>query len=281
MNTDQPISEKYQRAAQAILEADGLLITAGAGMGVDSGLPDFRGTEGFWNAYPALGKLNIDFQSIACPQAFHEDTTLAWGFYGHRLNIYRKTVPHDGFRILREMAEKLPNGAFVATSNVDGQFQKAGFSEQRIYEVHGSIHRMRCLDGNCATWSAQTFFPKVDEENCRLISELPRCGTCGGFARPNIHMFADWDWNDGTAEIQQMRLNGWLAGVNNLVIIEIGAGKNIPTIRNLGGRVDGYLIRINPWDYWLNPGKDGVSLPVGALEGLRGIAAALIGEEEK
>ena len=269
MNTDQPISEKYQRAAQAILEADGLLITAGAGMGVDSGLPDFRGTEGFWNAYPALGKLNIDFQSIACPQAFHEDTTLAWGFYGHRLNIYRKTVPHDGFRILREMAEKLPNGAFVATSNVDGQFQKAGFSEQRIYELHGSIHRMRCLDGNCATWSAATFFPKVDEENCRLISELPRCGTCGGFARPNILMFADWDWNDGTSEIQQKRLNAWLAGVSNLVTIEIGAGKNIPKIRNLGERLDGYLIRINPQDYWVNPRRDGVSLAVGGLEALQ------------
>ena len=273
MNTDQPISEKYQRAAQAILEADGLLITAGAGMGVDSGLPDFRGTEGFWNAYPALGKLNMDFQQIARPQAFHEDPTLAWGFYGHRLNLYRKTVPHDGFRILREMAEQLPNGAFVATSNVDGQFQKAGFSEQRIYELHGSIHRMRCLDGNCATWAAATFFPKVDEEKCRLISELPRCGTCGGFARPNILMFADWDWNDGTSEIQQKRLNAWLAGVSNLVTIELGAGKNIPTIRNLGERLDGYLIRINPQDYWVNPWKDGVSLAVGAVEGLRGIAA--------
>jgi NAD-dependent SIR2 family protein deacetylase len=280
MNTEELIEVKIKQAANAISEADGLLITAGAGMGVDSGLPDFRGTEGFWNAYPALGKRNIDFQSIACPQAFHEDPTLAWGFYGHRLNLYRKTVPHDGFRILREMAEKLPNGAFVATSNVDGQFQKAGFSEQRIYEVHGSIHRMRCLDDNCATWSAQTFSPKVDEVNCRLISALPRCGICGGFARPNILMFADWDWNDGTSEIQQKRLNAWLAGVSNLVTIEIGAGKNIPTIRNLVERLDGLLIRINPRDYWVNPGKDGVSLPVGALEGLRGIEAAIMGGDE-
>lgn len=269
MNAEESIEEKIKQAANAIREADGLLITAGAGMGVDSGLPDFRSTEGFWNAYPALGKLDIDFQQIARPQAFHEDPTLAWGFYGHRLNLYRKTLPHDGFRILREMAEKLPNGVFVATSNVDGQFQKAGFSEQRIYEVHGSIHRMRCLDGNCATWSAATFFPKVDEENCRLISELPRCGTCGGIARPNILMFADWDWNDGTTDRQQMYLNAWLAGVRNLVIIEIGAGKSIPTIRNLGGRQDGYMIRINSRDYWLNTGKNGVSLAMGGLEALQ------------
>lgn len=274
MNTDDSLAEQIQRAAQAIREADGLLITAGAGMGVDSGLPDFRGSEGFWNAYPALGKLNIDFQSIACPQAFIKDPTLAWGFYGHRLNLYRKTVPHDGFRILREIAEKLPNGAFVATSNVDGHFQKAGFSEQRIYEVHGSIHRMRCMDDNCDTWSAQTFIPKVDEEHCHLISELPRCRTCGSLARPNILMFADWGWNDGMTERQQMHLNAWLAGVSKLTIIEIGAGKNIPTIRNLGERQDGWMIRINPQHYGLNPGK-GVSLAMGGLEALRLIEAEM------
>ena len=44
----------FESAAKLIASADGLLITAGAGMGVDSGLPDFRGNEGFWKAYPAL-----------------------------------------------------------------------------------------------------------------------------------------------------------------------------------------------------------------------------------
>lgn len=263
------IDEQCFKAAEFIRNAEGLLITAGAGMSVDSGLPDFRGSEGFWNAYPALGKLNIDFQSIACPQAFHDDPTLAWGFYGHRLNLYRKTQPHDGFRILRELAESMPSGAFVATSNIDGQFQKAGFSEQRILELHGSIHRMSCLRGHCKTWSAETFIPKVDEEQCRLISALPRCPTCGSIARPNIVMFGDWGWEDGLVELQQMRLSTWLAGVKKLVIIEIGAGKNIPTIRNLGQRQDGRMIRINPRDYWLNPGKNGVSLAMGGLEALR------------
>lgn len=276
MSTEELVAAKIKRVAQAIHEADGLLITAGAGMGVDSGLPDFRSEQGFWNAYPALGKLNRDFQSIACPQAFHEDPKLAWGFYGHRLNLYRKTIPHDGFRILRELAEKLPNGAFVATSNVDGHFQKAGFSEQRIVEVHGSIHRMRCMDGYCETWSALTFMPQVDEAQCRLISELPRCPACGSIARPNILMFGDWDWDDGKTERQRMRLNAWLAGVRKLVIIEIGAGKNIPTIRNIGQRQDGWMIRINPIDYWLNPGKQGVSLEMGGLEALRLIETELL-----
>ena len=45
-----------QQAAAWLRAADGLLITAGAGMGIDSGLPDFRGPGGFWAAYPALGR---------------------------------------------------------------------------------------------------------------------------------------------------------------------------------------------------------------------------------
>ena len=50
---------KLYEIKQIINEAEAILITAGAGMGVDSGLPDFRGNEGFWNAYPIAKKLNL------------------------------------------------------------------------------------------------------------------------------------------------------------------------------------------------------------------------------
>src|SRR5438445_8809587 len=89
------------RAAGAIARADALLIGAGAGMGVDSGLPDFRGTEGFWNAYPPFRKLGLSFVDLANPRWFRSDPELAWGFYGHRLNLYRATQPHAGFELLR------------------------------------------------------------------------------------------------------------------------------------------------------------------------------------
>ena len=89
-----------------IRQADGLLITAGAGIGVDSGLPDFRGPQGFWGAYPALGRARIAFEAIANPAAFASQPRLAWGFYGHRLNLYRRTVPHEGFRILQRIGVK-------------------------------------------------------------------------------------------------------------------------------------------------------------------------------
>ena len=111
--------DNIQKAAQAIDQASALLITAGAGIGVDSGLPDFRGNQGFWKAYPALK--GYPFEEMANPQWFDSDPTRAWGFYGHRLNLYRKTIPHKGFDILHAWAQKIPT--FVFTSNVDGQFQ--------------------------------------------------------------------------------------------------------------------------------------------------------------
>jgi NAD-dependent SIR2 family protein deacetylase len=53
-----------------IAAVDSLIIAADAGCGIDSGLPDFRGTEGFWKAYPALAKGGIAFTDIASPDAF-------------------------------------------------------------------------------------------------------------------------------------------------------------------------------------------------------------------
>ena len=74
------LAEGYATAARLIDEADGLVICAGAGMGVDSGLPDFRGPGGFWQAYPALGRARIHFEEIASPAAFRRDPELAWGW---------------------------------------------------------------------------------------------------------------------------------------------------------------------------------------------------------
>jgi NAD-dependent SIR2 family protein deacetylase len=59
--------QSLDRAAEAIAAAGALLIGAGAGMGVDSGLPDFRGAQGFWRAYPPYERLGLDFESLANP----------------------------------------------------------------------------------------------------------------------------------------------------------------------------------------------------------------------
>ncbi len=65
------------RAADLVRDADALVIAAGAGMGVDSGLPDFRGDTGFWQAYPALGQAGLNFRAAASAENFDCDPHLA------------------------------------------------------------------------------------------------------------------------------------------------------------------------------------------------------------
>ncbi|WP_187631688.1 SIR2 family NAD-dependent protein deacylase [Paraburkholderia sp. UCT31] len=224
-------------------------------MGVDSGLPDFRGREGFWRAYPALQHQGLSFEDMANPASFAKHPELAWGFYGHRLKLYRETVPHEGFAILRRWADRMVHGAFVFTSNVDGQFQKAGFLESRVHECHGSIHALQCMDV-CTndTWSATEFHPIVNEETSTLESPMPRCPRCGALARPNILMFGDYGWVGVPYEKQRERLDAWISSVSKLVVVEVGAAKALPMVRRFSERnARQRLIRINLREPDANP----------------------------
>ncbi len=264
-----------EKCAELIREADSLIITAGAGMGVDSGMPDFRGKEGFWNTYPALARARLNFQQIACPDAFIENPARAWGFYGHRLAMYRELPPNAGFGLLKKWADKMRGGYFVFTSNVDGHFQKAGFDEARIYECHGSIHHLQCLTPCCNDiWPADDFYPQVDTELCLLKNTPPSCKHCGALARPNILMFGDWYWNEQRSDHQSEKLNQWLATAKKPVVIEIGAGTAIPSVRSFGERAAekyrGKIIRINLREAQINSHL-GLGLALGGLEALLAI----------
>jgi NAD-dependent SIR2 family protein deacetylase len=264
------IETAIEAAAVAIQKADALLIGAGAGMGVDSGLPDFRGPEGFWKAYPAFhGKR---FAEISTPHWFETDPALAWGFFGHRLQLYRRATPHAGFNLLQRWGERKPGGCFVFTSNVDGQFQKAGFPANQVLECHGSIHHLQCTK-NCGheIWPADAIDVKVDEPTTRAISTLPTCPGCQSLARPNILMFGDWHWDSTRSQSQMDRYQAWLDRVQpmNVVAIELGAGTAIPTVREECTRHARTLIRINPVDAYASRGQ--IALPLGALDALRQI----------
>ncbi len=263
------------KAKKIVKEADALFITAGAGIGVDSGLPDFRGNTGFWKAYPPIAKLGISFSEMANPKWFDDNPQLAWAFYGHRLNLYRKTIPHAGFHKLLEIGEKKPFGYFIYTSNVDGQFQKAGFDKDKIVECHGSIHHLQCSEP-CSDdiWTAENTKVIVDNSKFKAQEPLPTCRNCGGVARPNILMFGDWNWIHQRSEEQSMRLNAWYQKIvesnAKIIIIEIGAGKAIPTVRMKSQSMARYknatLIRINPRDSEVKDSN--ISIPMGAVDGI-------------
>lgn len=266
-------------AADTVGDAQAVLVTAGAGMGVDSGLPDFRGDSGFWQAYPPFARLGLSFVELANPGWFARDPELAWGFYGHRLNLYRRVAPHGGFPRLLALGAACQGGLFVFTSNVDGQFQRAGFRQDRIVECHGSIHHLQCCTP-CGRhiWPADSQQVEVDESSMRAVSELPTCPHCGGLARPNVLMFGDWTWVHDRTGLQQASLERWLEEVAGLrvVVIEIGAGSAVPTVRMTSEHValalGARLIRINPREAQVPAGH--ISLQMGAVEALSSMLPA-------
>ena len=272
------LEDRFNRAAEVIRTAKAMIITSGAGMGVDSGLPDFRGDQGFWNAYPMYERLGINFFATANLSNFEGDPAFGWGFYGHRTNLYRETQPHRGFQMLQDWAADFGQDSFVVTSNVDGQFQKAGYREDQILEVHGSIHHLQCLIP-CSRdiWDNDETIP-VDFESMRAL-KVPKCRHCSRPARPNILMFGDYSWLSDRTHRQEMRFDSFLAQHHRepVVIIEMGAGTTIPTIRymseRIGQRSNASVIRINPREAYISGGH--VSLPCGTVAGLEGIDSFL------
>jgi NAD-dependent SIR2 family protein deacetylase len=272
------IESALSEAAQAIRNADALLIGAGAGMGVDSGLPDFRGDTGFWKAYPPFRGRR--FAEMSNPRWFDIDPQLAWGFFGHRYHLYTNTAPHPGFQILLRWVERLAQNYFVFTSNVDGHFQRAGFPEDRVLECHGSIHYLQCA-GPChsSIWPADGLEIEVDMQTIRSKSDLPKCPRCDGVARPNILMFDDGRWKESRCSQQFARYRSWLnnVGKNRIVAIEFGAGLGVPTVRIECERRGDILIRVNPRE--ADTPADGISLPIGAMEAIEKIDQLLAKNE--
>ena len=179
--------------------------------------------------------------------------------------------------MLRELCAQKNENYFICTSNVDGHFVKAGFSKDKIYEVHGSIHHAQCIHNDDGMiWPMRESSVEVDEAKF-IATKMPVCPECGCVSRPNIMMFYDHEFNPKRTWAQRKRYEAWLNENENskIAIIEIGAGLAVPTIRKHGEALvkrfkNATLIRINPKDSDLNP-QLGISLKLGGLEALNQI----------
>ena len=268
--------EPISKAVSAIRSCSAIVIATGAGMGVDSGLPDFRGDDGFWKAYPPFRKLGLSFIDLADPRWFAQNPAQAWGFYGHRLELYRRTKPHPGYRLLKKWADSKAYGCFSFTSNVDCHLQTAGFDTQRIVECHGSFSQLQCREPcTSSLWSSESTTVSIDEATMLADEPLPRCPHCNEISRPNILMFGDGNWIGNRTHDQTARLNSWLSKIPKceIAIIEIGAGTAVPSVRRFSERLvqekQATLIQINPRE---PRGSDGtISIAAGGLESLQRI----------
>lgn len=266
--------------AERLVKAKSLAIVTGAGMGVDSGFATFRGEDGLWPSIEE--RIGTSYLDWAVPGTMWEQPHLSWGFYGTRLQNYRTTEPHEGYKILRSWRDTLfsEGKTFFFTTNVDGHALKA-FPEHEVVEQHGSLYYAQGVDshsGPLVDISEHVF--DIDPETLLCSDEtLPR-GPEGELLRPNARLFDDFYFNGERYYDQVGRYLSWrYENEGDLVVIEIGCGDEVQVGRHEARILRataslGTHIRINPCEVVNTVGVH--HLQMGALEGLRTLDEAIL-----
>ena len=124
---------------------------------------------------------NIVMMKFLVSKCGKENPELAWGFKANFYNIMNNLEPHEGYyHLLKNLNNKYDY--FVCTSNVDGYFFRAGYDSNKIYEVHGSVNNLQCMDKNCNIKNGiiplkKEMVPKFDP-NTFIATNLPKCKFC-------------------------------------------------------------------------------------------------------
>ncbi len=156
---------------KTILEEGNAVFFGGAGVSTESGIPDFRSTDGLYNteyAYPP--------ETIVSHSFFYRNTAEFYQFYKDKM-LFPDAQPnpcHIGLARL-ETEGKL-NG--VITQNIDGLHQKAG--SKRVYELHGSVWRNFCM--KCK--KPHTMYEIIEKDG------VPKC-KCGGLIKPDVVLYEE------------------------------------------------------------------------------------------
>lgn len=152
-----------------------ITVLTGAGISCESGIPTFRGPGGLW----AQG--GADAMARATRLEFGRQPLDGWRWHWELLEVCRTSVPHEAHLALVELELALGDRFRLVTQNVDGLHLAAG--NRRVHEVHGSLHRMRCL-GECGA-------PGRPPPLCLELEQL-HCGGCGGWMRPSVLWFDEF-----------------------------------------------------------------------------------------
>ncbi len=179
MDNEDSIAPGVERVVEALRNARRVLVLTGAGISAESGIPTFRGKDGWW-------KLRNP-QELATLEAFTSDPRFVWEWYEHRRATIAQAEPNPAHRMLAWL-EKQGKHIFIVTQNVDDLHERGG--SRRIVHVHGSIWRVKCMrDG-------QTF----DDKRVPLPELPPKC-ECGALLRPAVVWFGEMLQMDALAEI--------------------------------------------------------------------------------
>ena len=253
-----------------------LVVLTGAGISAESGIPTFRGREGYWT----VGSREYHPQEMATHAMFEREPEEVWAWYLYRRTVCQQAGPNGGHRAVVAMEQQLKDRFLLLTQNVDGLHLRAGNSPARTFQIHGNIDFARC-DVDCG----QPIFalpdglpPKVKGAPLDAAEKAAlRCPSCGGWARPHVL------WFDECYDEQHFRFDSSMrAAVSADVLLVVGTSgaTNLPMQVGQAALQHGALIidvnpEPNPFSDLATRAESGFYLSGGGGDILPAIAAYL------
>lgn len=163
-----------------------ILVLTGAGISAESGIPTFRGPEGYWT----VEQVNYRPEELATRAAFLRRPEAIWGWYLYRRGVCARARPNAAHLSLARLEQSLADRMTLVTQNVDGLHLRAGSTLERTRQIHGNIHFMRCAGGcgvaplpvpDSLTLEWERHRSIGDDEWRRLC-----CPNCHGRTRPHV-----------------------------------------------------------------------------------------------
>jgi NAD-dependent deacetylase len=175
--------------AREILASGGpIVFLTGAGISAESGVPTFRGPEGYWR----VGSRNHQPTELATAEAFGRMPEEIWRWYLYRRGACRAAEPNEAHLALAEAERRLGERFLLVTQNVDGLHARAGSSAARTYQIHGNIDFCRCTNGCAPAVRPLPTTRPVEWPRERALADAERAAlrcTCGAWLRPHVLWF--------------------------------------------------------------------------------------------
>jgi NAD-dependent deacetylase len=224
------MDKRIARVAQAIKQAERILLITGAGLSADSGLPTYRGVGGLYNGHTAEG---LPIETALSGHMLQRDPALCWKYLAELGKACLGAQANAGHYAIAELQRRKPQ-CWLLTQNIDGYHRAAGSPMDRVIEIHGELAPLYCQ--SCGS---------VDVELAAHLERPlpPLCKQCAGVLRPPVVLFEEMLPEKAIGTLYDEVRKGFE------VVISIGTSASFPYIvepllrtRQAGG----FTVEINP-----------------------------------
>jgi NAD-dependent deacetylase len=271
------LNQNLKKTLQDVARSSGrITVLTGAGISAESGIPTFRGPEGYWT----IGSKEYQPQEMATYRMFMQKPEEVWKWYLYRIGVCQEANPNSGHLALVEMEQRFKERFTLITQNVDNLHLRAGSSRQHTFQIHGNIFFMRCAD-EC-TFSVYPIpkglsGKKRGEDLAEEERKLLVCPQCGQRARPHVLWF-DEMYNEHHYQYESALKVA--AETELLIVVGTSGATNLPNlivweVNNRGNIIVDINIEQTPFSNLASKSKGGAFIQAPSSIALSQISAIL------